>query len=122
MKSLADVLGVPDATNPDAVARAASVTAPLVEQVDADTIKDFCISVLSSKEYRDSLQRRILLDELPSAIESLLYHYAIGKPVERHELTGKNGGPIESKVTKIEHVIVDPHDAAIASTTSQLTH
>lgn len=43
------------------------------------------------------------MDELPAAVECLLYHYAHGKPAERVEHTGKDGAPI---VTEIRRVIV----------------
>lgn len=39
--------------------------------------------VVRSKEYRESVKRRIENDTLPAAVEVLLNHYAFGKPLER---------------------------------------
>jgi hypothetical protein len=80
MQSLADFLGVIDPQNPDG---------DPVDRSDSSfermTRKDFCRKVLASREYRESLMRRIILGALPPAIEQLLYYYAEGKPVERVE-------------------------------------
>lgn len=66
---------------------------------DADiagmSVQNFCRGVLRSRDYRRSLLLRVRIGELPPAIESLLYHYAEGKPVDRIEHTGREGGPIE---------------------------
>jgi hypothetical protein len=71
----------------------------------APTMREFAEKVLASKEYRASLYRRVLLDELPAQIEALLYYYAAGKPTERVEHTGKDGKPIES-VHEVRRIIV----------------
>lgn len=99
-ESLADFLGI-DPT-----------TATPIAEADVDlsalTIEEFCKRVLSSPEYRRSVYLRVTAGALPAAIETLMYHYAAGKPVERHEHTGKDGAPIQ-KVTKIIREFVDPH-------------
>lgn len=50
------------------------------------TVKDFCRGVLNSEEYRESLYRRVLLDELPSAVECMMWDRAWGKTVEKVEI------------------------------------
>lgn len=86
-KSLADVLGVVDIQLPkdqqDAErARLTEVTKKHFKM----TARAFCKEVLASRQYRESLFRRIVCDTLPPAIETILYHYAEGKPVEQIEV------------------------------------
>lgn len=50
------------------------------------TARAFCKEILDSRQYRESLLRRIITDSLPPAVEQLLYYYANGKPVERVEV------------------------------------
>lgn len=42
----------------------------------------FARRLLNSQAYRESLERRIKRDDLPAAVEVMLWHYAYGKPVE----------------------------------------
>lgn len=92
MKSLAEFLGVDDPRLPE----------KHIEDVFDETlsVQDFCRGVLRSREYRQSVQRRILLDELPPAIEVLFYHYAEGKPTENVAVSG------EVAVTKVVREVV----------------
>lgn len=91
MKSLAEHLGVLDSARPD------EPETP-VTRFKA-SIKVFCRGILMSKEYRDSLLRRIMMDDLPPAVESLLYHYCYGKPKERVE--------IEDVTDRLENLTVE---------------
>lgn len=77
MESLADFLGIRDIRNPDA-------SKP--PEVSFRSVKDFCRGVLRSQEYRESVMRRILFDELPPQIEVLFFAYAEGKPIDRIEV------------------------------------
>lgn len=77
-QSLADFLGVLDPQQPELPVQPAPASNLTVQQ--------FCKDVLSTVQYRESLLRRIIMDELPAAIEQMLYHYAHGKPVERLEV------------------------------------
>lgn len=77
MKSLAEHLGVIDPRD----LTLSKPSKPLPRQ----TIRDFCRDILSSDDYRASVLRRILIDEMPPAVEQLMYHYAYGKPVEKIE-------------------------------------
>ena len=85
-ESLAEFLGVED--------RVTKTPASSPGPSDKLTIKDFCKHVLRSKDYREMLLLRVQLGTLPPAIETLLYHYAEGKPVERVEFKDKTD-PLE---------------------------
>lgn len=98
MKSLAEHLGVVDPRDRDPEAK------PLPALTELTGV-DFCEGVLNSREYRESILRRILLDDLPPAVELRLMDMGWGKPVDRVEHTGKDGQPIET-VTEIRNVIV----------------
>jgi hypothetical protein len=102
-KSLYEVLHLNDEGQP------ALPELPVEIEPEEITARSFCRGILSSHEYRLSIERRIFLNELPAAVECLLYHYAYGKPTERVEHTGKNGDPI---VTEVRRVIVraEPRD------------
>lgn len=78
-KSLADVLGVQDPQAPDNVVQVSAKNFRM-------TARAFCKEILDSRQYRESLLRRIITDSLPPAVEQLLYYYANGKPVERVEV------------------------------------
>ena len=89
----------------------ASNAAPQEPDIDFElTGVDFCRAVFESREYRESIARRIRNDSLPSAVECKLLDHAIGKPIERHEVTGKDGKAIET--VKIVRVLVDPREVA----------
>jgi hypothetical protein len=53
-------------------------------------IKVFARAFLESDEYQESLKRRVLAGEAPH-METLLHHYAYGKPVERIAPTTPDG-------------------------------
>jgi hypothetical protein len=78
LQSLADFLGIKDASVPDAPAP--TLTPPTL------SVAAFCTEVLNTVQYRESILRRILMDSLPAQLECLLFHYAYGKPVERVEV------------------------------------
>jgi hypothetical protein len=58
--------------------------------------KGFYQRFLESKEYRESAKRRILDGSAPH-LETMAHHYAYGKPVDKVEHTGEDGGPITLK-------------------------
>jgi hypothetical protein len=47
--------------------------------------------VVEDPAYRKTLIDRARACELPPAVETMLWHYAHGKPVERHEISGVIG-------------------------------
>lgn len=75
IRSLADVLGIRDIQDP----ASKDPEVPL-QRVNA---KSFSQEILNSRQYRESLLRRIIMDELPPAIEAKLMDYAWGRPVEK---------------------------------------
>lgn len=48
--------------------------------------RSFARMVLNSTQYRESIMRRILFDELPAAVETKLMDYAWGRPTEHLEI------------------------------------
>ena len=93
-QSLADFLGTaPPADSPTETA--------LEDLTDP---RDFAEAVLKSREFRRYIVHGLVLLELPSAIVCRLMDYAWGKPTDRIEHTGPNGGPL---VTVVERVIID---------------
>jgi len=103
-KSLADVLGVPDPREPEHVTQVTAKSFRL-------TARAFCKEVLDSRQYRESLMRRIITDSLPPAVEQLLYYYANGKPVDRIEvretgedLTALTPAQLEARIAKLMQI------------------
>jgi hypothetical protein len=88
MKTLAEHLGIADPRQPDAEAAEDTIT-------DAVSDRDFCRGVLTSKTYRESLLRRLMIDELPSAVEVMLWARAYGPVTERIEVERKDQ-PVEN--------------------------
>jgi hypothetical protein len=64
------------------------------------SIKQFCQNVLHSREYRESLLRRIDSDTLPAGVETMLYYFAYGKPVERVEFNDVTETNLENASTE----------------------
>lgn len=60
-------------------------------------IKEAARALVERPEYVASLQQRIDGGKAPH-METLLFHYAYGKPKEQHEHTGADGGPILTRV------------------------
>jgi hypothetical protein len=77
MQSLADFLGVKDTEQSDR-----DIAPPPAKM----TAKAFFRDVLATREYRESLLRRIVMDELPAAVECMMWDRAHGKAVERVEV------------------------------------
>lgn len=50
-------------------------------------VQKFARTLLESQDYRDSLARRIKSDSLSAAVETMLWYYAYGKPVEHVVVT-----------------------------------
>ena len=44
--------------------------------------KSFCRRILSTDAYRVQLEKRLLSGSLPPALETMLWHYSYGRPVE----------------------------------------
>lgn len=69
-------------------------------------VRELARAMVENETYRSRLGRRLRSGKLAPAVETMLWHYAYGKPKETHEVTGPDGGPVEL-VTRIERVIVD---------------
>ena len=95
VQSLAEFLGTADPKQPGAPV--APAPSPKM------TAKAFCKEILNTQQYRESLLRRILLDELPPAVECLLYHYAHGKPIEYVEIKDTTDDVDEMSVEQCEN-------------------
>jgi hypothetical protein len=72
--------------------------------------KELARELVENPAYRSRLKARLLKGKLAPAMETMLWHYAYGKPKETHEVTGPDGGPIEFE--RIERVIVRPKGGA----------
>lgn len=53
-----------------------------------------CRALIESTTYQDYFQRRLSDGTLPPMLEKMAWEYAYGKPVERLEHSGPQGGPI----------------------------
>jgi hypothetical protein len=96
MKKLADILGIANAFDIDPM----PTTVIERQEVENPTAQQFALSILESPEYRQSLLRRILTDDLPPAVETKLMDYGWGKPKETIEHL--------VKTTRVVREIVDP--------------
>lgn len=95
MESLADFLGVHDLKGPDDKPVAEAPSPKL-------TAKEFCRRILASEEYRQSLLNRILLGELPPALEQMMWDRAHGKVVEKVEVRNPSNALESLTVDQLE--------------------
>ena len=49
----------------------------------------FCQRLVSDSEYRENLEARLRAGTLPPALESLIWHYAYGKPPASLDVTSR---------------------------------
>jgi hypothetical protein len=63
-------------------------------------LRDMAAKLLQDPEYQDGLIERAKAKKLHPAIEVLMWHYAIGKPTERLQVTGVSVDP--SKLSDAE--------------------
>lgn len=93
-QSLADFLGVQDREDLDApVAPAPS---------NKMTVKAFCKGVLESPQYRESLLRRIVMDDLPPQIEAMMWDRAHGKVIDKLEVKDTSNALEDLTVEQLE--------------------
>jgi hypothetical protein len=57
-------------------------------------VRDLARALVNDPEYRRNLDVRLKRGKLAPMVESMLWHYAYGKPKETVEHTGENGGPV----------------------------
>lgn len=53
-----------------------------------------CRALIEASDYAQSFAQRFQSGQLPPALEAMTWHYAYGKPTERMEVSGKDGGPM----------------------------
>lgn len=63
-----------------------------------------CRRLVEDRAYRAAFKLRLHAGELAPPLEAMVWHYAYGKPLERHEVGGEGGGPV-----RVEFVIVGGH-------------
>ena len=56
-----------------------------------------CRALIEDPEYQKYFGHRFAVGQLPPALEAMVWAYAYGKPSERMELTGLEGGPLVIK-------------------------
>jgi hypothetical protein len=103
MKTLADSLG------PELMKQIAASAPPLPppeHDLSELTGVQFCQALVDSREYRESIHRRLLLDELPPAVECRILDQAWGRAPQRLEHAGPDGGPIQ--IAEVRRVIIRP--------------
>lgn len=61
-------------------------------------IRKFSLQLLMDRDYRRELRKRLKDHTLDPGIHRMLYQYAYGRPPEKVEISGPDGGPIEQKV------------------------
>lgn len=80
--TLAEYLGVVDPVLPKEQ-QIVTTPAPSITKL---TVKSFCQDIIQSREYRESILRRVIMDQLPQAIETMLWNRAYGPVVEKVEV------------------------------------
>ena len=59
-------------------------------------------NLLSDRKYLDNLRKRLNDGKLPPAVETMLWHYAYGRPAERHSFAGPDEGPTELRISVVD--------------------
>lgn len=57
--------------------------------------------LVEDQDYRTLFKARLHAGTVPPGVESMLWHYAYGKPAEHLQVEGEGGGPV-----RVEFVIV----------------
>lgn len=60
----------------------------------SEGIEQWARAAVERPEYRERLTARLEEGILAPAVETMLFHYAYGKPTEHIEHTGANNGPL----------------------------
>jgi hypothetical protein len=85
-------------------------------------VREFARHLIEDPEYQASLRHRMIAGKAPQ-MEMVLFHYAYGKPVERHELTASAtaAGPEGSERRASEAAEEDPSRRCWRSRVDELT-
>lgn len=60
-----------------------------------------CRALIEDPDYQKYFQHRLQVGQLPPALEAMTWAYAYGKPVERQEHTGPDGGPVQIRFVDV---------------------
>lgn len=63
-------------------------------------VQEWALGVVEDPVYRAKLLERLHNGTLHTTLETMVWHYAYGRPVERHEVTGADGGPLVVEATR----------------------
>lgn len=83
----------------------------------------FARDILTSQSYRDQLQLRAKNGNLPPAVETMLWHYAYGKPVENVNLNLSQGeedlsslsiAELQAKLQRVQDQLQEAQDLSEA--------
>lgn len=69
-----------------------------------DDVQAFCQTIVSDPAYQESFKQRLYAGKLAPALEAMAWHYGFGKPIERQEHTGPDGGPLQSEHRVIHEI------------------
>lgn len=58
-------------------------------------VAERCRALIEAPAYQEYFHHRLMVGQLAPALEALTWHYAYGKPIERQEISGPGGGPIQ---------------------------
>lgn len=71
-------------------------------------VRAFCSSLVGDKQYRAKLRADFKCRKLNPVIESMVWHYAVGKPSDKVEMTGADGKPLNLRgLTDAELAIME---------------
>jgi hypothetical protein len=59
-------------------------------------------SLIEDQAYQALFKARLHAGTIPPGVESMLWHYAYGKPAEHLKFAGEDGGPVLVKFVGIE--------------------
>lgn len=59
-------------------------------------------ALVEDKDYRELFKARLHAGTIPPGVESMLWHYAYGKPVEHVQVGGEDGGPVLIKFVGVD--------------------
>jgi hypothetical protein len=76
---------------------------------NSEEARNLAANILNDEQYRETLKRRLIAGNAPH-METLLWHYAFGKPTENVDFQG------ELTVTKIVREIIDVPRASYTDT------
>ncbi len=65
-------------------------------------VRSLAQNLLSDRKYLDNLRKRLNDGKLPPAVETMLWHYAYGRPAERHSFAGPDEGPTELRINVVD--------------------